>query len=159
MKKEKVLFLSMMIVEVLLFILCGYSLIQCFVYGNSGEDLGGHILEISFLFIHLIAIGIVFYLSFRAFKLGASIMNNFMLDEDDNKITSKLVLSAVFSVIFLFMAIYSTLNVFGLQMPIIEKASIGLSHDLMNAGYLLFTISLGLFIYPFIHIKEARKAE
>jgi len=161
MKKENVLFIAMMVGEIMLFLLCGFSLIQCFVFGNFDEDLGGHIIEIIYLFIHLIATAIIFYLSFKAFKQGPSIMNNLMLDEDNNKITSKLITSGILAVLFIAVAIYSTLHVSGLNMPLLDKLSIGLAHDLMNAGYLLFLIAASLFVYPFIFTKpkEPRKYE
>lgn len=151
MNKEKTLFLILSIVLIGLFGLCGFSLIQCFVYGAGGEDTGSHILEIIYLFLHLIMVAIVFYLAFRAFKVKPSIANLLMLDVNGIKITKSLVISGIVGAIFLFIGIYSTLHIVGLQTPPLDIFPIGLTHDLMNAGYLVAAIALTCFIYPFIH--------
>lgn len=151
MNKEKALFLILSIVLVGLFVLCGFSLIQCFVYGAGGEDAGSHVLEIIYLFLHLIMVAIVFYLAFRAFKVKVAITNLLMLDVNGVKITKSLVISGIVGGIFLFIGIYSTLHIVGLETPPLNIFPIGLTHDLMNAGYLIGVIALTCFIYPFIH--------
>lgn len=159
MNKEKALFLIFSIVLVGLFGLCGFSLVQCFVYGAGGEDTGSHILEIIYLFLHLIMVAIVFYLAFRAFKVKTSITNLLMLDVNGVKITKSLVISGIVAALFLFLGIYSTLHICGLKTPPLDVFPIGLSHDFMNAGYLIGSIALVCFIYPFIHVPEEIKAE
>lgn len=154
MNKEKSLFLILSIVLVGLFVLCGYSLIQCFVYNASGEDTGSHILEIIYLFMHLIMIAIIFYLAFRAFKVKTSIINLLMLDVNGIKIKKSLIISGVLAVVFFFIGIYSTLHILGLKTPPLDVFPIGLSHDFMNAGYLFGVVALTCFIYPFIHQEE-----
>lgn len=159
MKKEKALFLVLSIVLIGLFILCGFSLVTCFVYGTGG-DFGSHVLEIVYLFLHLIMVAIVFYLAFRAFKVKASIVNLLMLDVNGVKITKSLVISGILSVLFLFVGIYSTLHILGLQTPPLDIFPIGLSHDFMNASYLFASISITCFVYPFIHKRaEISSAE
>ena len=157
MNKERTLFLGLVIVLVILFGLCGYSLVQCFVYNNSGDDVGSHFLEITYLFLHLILVAIVFYLAFRAFKIKPSIINLMMLDVNEVKIPKSLIISGILSVVFLFIGIYSTLHICGLQTPPLDIFPIGLTHDLMNAGYLIGAISLTFFLYPFIHEKEKKE--
>ena len=154
MKKERALFLIFSIVLVGLFGLCGYSLIQCFVYNAPKDDVGSHVLEIIYLFLHLIMVAIVFYLAFRAFKIKSSIVRLLMLDVNEVKIPKALIISAVVAVLFLFLGIYSTLHLFGLQTPPLDIFPIGLTHDLMNAGYLIGSIALVCFLYPFIHVKD-----
>ena len=154
MNKEKALFLALLVVLVGLFGLCGFSLVQCFVYNASGEDAGSHFLEITYLFLHLIMIAIVFYLVFRAFKIKASIINLITLDVNEIRITKSLIISGILSVFFLFMGIYSTLHLLGLKTPPLDVFPIGLTHDLMNAGYFFGAIALTFFIYPFIHVRN-----
>ena len=154
MKKEKVLFLILLIVLVGLFGLCGYSLVQCFVFNVAGEDTGSHFMEIMYLFLHLIMIAIVFYLVFRAYKIKPSLIQLMTLDVDGNKMTKSFVISLILSVFFLFMGIYSTLNLCGLKTPPLDIFPKGLIHDLMNAGYFVGAISLTFLIYPFVHEKE-----
>ena len=159
MSKEKSFFLILSIILGGLFILCGYSLIQCFVYNASGEDVASHILEIIYLFLHLIMLAIVFYLSFRAFKVKASIINLLMLDVNEVKIVKSLVISGIVAVFFLFTGIYSTLAVCGLKLPPFDIFPMGIAHDLMNAGYFFGLIALACFIYPFVHVSSRNKTE
>ena len=153
MKKEKILFLALLIVLVGLFGLCGFSLFQCFVF-DSGDEFGSHFMEIMYLFLHLIMIAIVFYLVFRAFKIKPSLIQLMTLDVDGNRMTKSFVISLILSVFFFFIGIYSTLRLCGLKTPPLDIFPNGLIHDLMNAGYFLGAISLTFFIYPFIHEKE-----
>lgn len=157
MKKERALFLIYSIVLVGLFVLCGYSLIQCFVYNTSSEDVGGHVLEIIYLFLHLIMVAIVFYLAFRAFKVQSSIARLLMLDVNEVKMVKPLIISGIVATLFLFIGFYSTFHILGLQTPPLDIFPIGLTHDLMNAGYLIGSIALVLFLYPFIHVKNENK--
>ena len=154
MNKEKTLFLIFSIVLVGLFVLCGFSLVQCFVYGSSEGEVGGHVLEIIYLFFHLIMVAIVFYLSFRASKIKVSITNLLMLDEKGQRIKKPLIISGILAFVFFFIGIYSTLHICGLKTPPLDVFPIGLTHDLMNAGYFFGSIALVLFIYPFIHEHE-----
>ena len=159
MSKEKSLFLILSIILGGLFILCGYSLIQCFVYNAGGEDAGSHVLEIIYLFLHLIMLAIVFYLAFRAFKIKTSITNLLMLDVNEVKIVKSLVISGIVAVFFLFTGIYSTLAVCGLKLSPFDIFPIGIAHDFMNAGYFFGVISLTCFIYPFVHVSSRNKTE
>lgn len=159
MNKEKTLFLILSIALIGLFVLCGYSLIQCFVYNAGGEDIGSHVLEIIYLFLHLIMLAIVFYLAFRAFKVKTSITNLLMLDVNEVRIVKSLVISGILAVFFLFVGIYATLAVCGLRLPPFDIFPIGIAHDLMNAGYFFGIIALVCFLYPFIHVKEDEKTK
>ncbi len=154
MNREKVLFLIYSIILVGLFVLCGYSLIQCFVYNPSGDSDGSHVLEIIYLFLHLIMLAIVFYLSFRAFKIKTSIVNLIMLDENGVKMKKSLIISAIIAVFFLFSGIYATLAICGLRLPPFDIFPIGMAHDIMNAGYFFGSIALICFIYPFIKVES-----
>lgn len=157
MNREKTLFLIYSIILVGLFILCGYSLIQCFVYNPSGDNDGSHVLEIIYLFLHLIMVAIVFYLSFRAFKVKTSIVNLLMLDVNGVKTKKSLIISGIIAVFFLFSGIYATLAISGLRLPPFDIFPIGMAHDIMNAGYFFGSIALVCFIYPFIKV-EAKDA-
>ena len=156
MKKEKALLLGLLIALGALFILCGFSLIRCFVYSTALQDGDSNVLEIVYLFIHLIMIAIIFYLAFRGFKIKISIINLIMLDENGDRNTKSLVISGVLSGLFYIIGIYSMLHIFGLPMPPLNFFSISTSHDLMNAGLLFGTVGLTLFLYPFLYEKEIK---
>jgi len=99
-------------------------------------------------------VAIVFYLSFRAFKIKVSLANLLMLDEKGQRIKKPLIISGILTGVFFFIGIYSTLHLIGLKMPPLDIFPLGLTHDLMNAGYFFGSITLVLFIYPFVHEKE-----
>ena len=99
MKKGKALFLGFLIVLVGLFGLCGFSLIKCFVYGTAEEG-ESNVLEIIYLFLHLIMIAIVFYLTFRAFRIKSSIIRLMMLDDNEKKTAKTLIISGILSGLF-----------------------------------------------------------
>ena len=154
MNKEKTLFLILSIVLLGLFVLCGYSLVVCFVYGDGDTDIDSHVLEIIYLFLHLIMIAIVFYLSFRAFKIKTSIANLLMLDVNGVRIIKSLIISGIIGGISLFIGVYATLHLCGLKTPPLHVFPTGLAYDLMNAGYFFTVVAITLFIYPFICKKE-----
>ena len=155
-KKVKTLLLGLLIVLGLLFVLCGYSLIKCFVYSGTLEEGDNNVLEIAYLFIHLVMIAIFFYLAFRGFKIKVSILNLIMLDERENRVTKTLVISGVLSGLFYTIGIYSMLHIFGLPMPPLNYFSISTSHDLMNAGFLFGSIALTCFLFPFCYQKQEK---
>ncbi len=159
MKKTKSFFLGLCIATVISFFLAGYSLIVCFVYGPVDENsAGSHFLEISYLFIHIIACGILFYLFFRAMKFGSFFIENVTLDEEKNPYKGKRILFIVLSVIFLFIAVYSTMQISGMNLPLSSELGYVIWHDLMNAMYLLTIIFASFVIYPFMYDKNSAKA-
>ena len=155
MKKEKTLFLVFLLVLGGLFVLCGFSLVRCFVYNTFDDSGDPSILEIGYLFLHLIMIAIVFYLAFRAFKIKSSIVALLTMgDNDEKKTRNSLIISGILSVLFFFVGIYSTLHVLGLTCPPLNYLSMSFAHDFMNAGYFFGSIALVFFIYPFIAEKK-----
>ena len=155
MNKEKTLFLVLSIILIGLFALCGFSLVQCFVFSNGGQDeAGSRFMEIAYLFLHLIMVAIILYLAIRAFVKGPSIIHLMTLDVNGVRMNKSTIISAILTAIFMFIGIYSTLHICGLKMPLLDIFPLGLSHDLMNAGYLIGLISLTFLIYPFVHVKE-----
>lgn len=154
MNKEKTLFLVLSIILIGLFALCGFSLVQCFVFSSGGQDeAGSRFMEIAYLFLHLIMVAIILYLAIRAFIKGPSIIHLMSLDVNQVRLTKSTIISAIIAALFLFMGIYSTLFVLGLKLPVLDLFSIGLAHDLMNAGYLVGILALAFLIYPSVHIK------
>ena len=159
MKKEKTLFLVFLFVLGALFLLCGYSLVRCFVYNTFDDNGDPSILEIIYLFIHLVIIAIVFYLAFRAYKIKSSIVYLLTTGDNDEKKTLKSrIISGILSGIFLTIGFYSMLHIFGVPCPPLNYLSMSFAHDFMNAGYFFGSIALVFFIYPFIADKN-QKAE
>ena len=154
MKKEAKLFLIMCIITGLLFILGGYSLISCFVFGMDQEAIGTSILEISYLFIQLVALGILFYLFFRAMKFGSFFVRGLTMDPNGIKYKGKQIVFAIFGGLFFLLSIYATLQVFGLKLPLYEFMGLTIWHDLMNAFLLITLIFVLFFVYPYCYNHE-----
>lgn len=141
----------MCIITGLLFLLCGYSLIMCFVYGVDDKAIGTSILEISYLFIQLVALAILFYLFFRAMKFGSFFVRGLTVDPNGVKYKGKQIVFAVFGGLFFVLSIYATLQVFGLKLPLYDFMGLTIWHDLMNACLLVTVIFILFFIYPFTY--------
>ena len=151
MRKEAKLFLAMLIFLGLSFLLCGYSLVMCFVYGMDGDAIGTSILEIAYLFLHLVAVAILFYLFFRAMKFESFFVRGLMVDQNGVRYVKKQAIFAVFAFLFLLLSIYATLEVFGANLPLYDFFGMTIWHDLMNAGYLITALFLLFFLYPFFY--------
>lgn len=154
MKKESKFFLVVLIAIILLFFLTGFSLIMCFITPFNETELLSHILEISYLFIHLAALAIVFYITFRAFRFSSVLLMNIMINKDGSKATSKQIIFAILSAISLLVGIYSTLVISNVNLPLNNFFSFVIWHDLMNAFYLLFVIFLTFTLYPIFALKK-----
>ena len=157
MNRVKVFFLSLCITLGVLFALCGFSLVQCFVFSSGAQDeAGSRFMEIAYLFLHLIMVAIILYLAIRAFIKGPSIIHLMSLDVNQVRLTKSTIISSIVAALFLFMGIYSTLFISGLKLPVLDLFSLGLAHDLMNAGFLFGSVALTCFIFPFVHKKEIK---
>ncbi len=124
---------------------------MCFVYGMDQDAIGTSILEIAYLFLHLVAVAILFYLFFRAMKFESFFVRGLMVDQNGIKYVKKQIVFAVFSVLFLALGIYATLEVFGAHLPLYDFFGLTVWHDLMNACYLISAIFLVFFLYPFFY--------
>ena len=154
--KEKNLFVGLCIGTIISFILCGYSLISCFVFSDE-TGLGSHILEISYLFLHLILCAIVFYLAFRAIRFGSFFIKNVVYDENGKVYKSKKVGFIITSIVFLVIFIYSMIQAFTMSLPLATELGKVVWHDLMN-GFFLLTVIFTLFVlYTFVPYNRDNK--
>ena len=156
MKKEKYLFIAMMVLLGILFLLCGTSLIITFALNDElfkDSTITG-VFEISYLFLHLVLLGIIFYLVFRAYMKGSNIMAAFMMKDFNKKNTTSIVIMAVLAAFSLIIGVYSILIVFGVHVPLFEYISNIAAHSIMNAMMLLFVISVSFLIFPFIYKED-----
>ena len=157
--KEKDLFLLLAIGSVISFILCGYSLIVCFAFDGS-VGLGSHVLEISYLFLHLILCAIIFYLAFRAMKFGSFFVKNVMFDGDGYPIKSKRIIFGVLAGLLFAIFVYSFIQGILMNLPLATELGKIVWHDIMNASFLLSVILLIFVIYPiFPYSNDNRHAE
>ena len=91
-------------------------------------------------------------------KFGSFFIENVTLDEEKNPYKGKRILFIVLSVIFLFIAVYSTMQISGMNLPLSSELGYVIWHDLMNAMYLLTIIFASFVIYPFMYDKNSAKA-
>ena len=158
MEKEKKIFTVFCIGVTLSFLLCGYSLVMCFVYGTVG-GLGTYILEISYLFLHLFATALLFYLGFRAIKLGSFFTRSLMFDDEGMLIKWKKWLFLSLSILFFLLGVYSILQIAGLNLPLSAQIGVVVWHDLMNGFILLSIVFITFFLYSFVpwELRDNRK--
>lgn len=155
--KEKTLFSVLCTATVISFLLCGYSLISCFVYESDGGGLASHILEISYLFIHLIICAIIFYLAFRAIKMGSFFIKNLIYEYDGSIKKKNWIIYIVLDSIFFLFFIYSAIESFSMALPLANEIGKIVWNDLMNASFLLFSIFLAFVLYvkvPFVRSNK-----
>ena len=156
MKKVKTLFIVMLCIIPLLFILNGYSLIMCFAYNENlfNDSLLNGIFQISYLFLNLVILGLIFYLVFRGFKKGSSIFSGIMVKDYNRKNVSSLIIAGIISVFSLLIGIYAALLSFGLHLPLYDYLAGVISHSVMNAMFLLCLVTTSAFIFGFIYKEE-----
>ena len=135
----------------ILFLLCGYSLIMSFVLNGTSDSIMSHLFETSYLFLHLIILGILFYLTFRALMKGSAIMANIMMKDHNRKNIVTMVIAAVLATIFLSLGIYAALIAFGAPVPLSDIFNGVVSHAIMNASFLATTLGISFFIFPFLY--------
>ena len=151
--KSQKLFLFVAIVLVLLFLIAGYSLIKVLYQDDWENNFGLFLLESIYLVMHLIFIAIIFYLNFRAYKLGAQFLPGLTITKDGEMNKKSFILSLVFGIIFLIIGVYSLIVTFNFDLPLGSFLG-GLSYDLYNGAFLLFLIALEIFLYPILYIKK-----
>ncbi len=153
--KKQPLFIGMLITLSLLFLLNGYSLVQVLYQEDWENNFGLYILEAIYLVLHFAFIGIIFYLNFRAYKLGPQLLPGLTLTKNDEINKKSTVLAGIFGLLFLLIGIYGLLVSFNLNLPFAFIFS-GLSYDLFNGCFLLYFIALEIFLYPFLYKKKLK---
>ena len=146
----------MMVFEGILFLLGGTSLIITFALNNElfqDSTISG-VFEISYLFLHLVLLGIIFYLTFRAYMKGSNIMAAFMMKDFNKKNVTSIVIMAILAAFSLTLSIYAILLVFGVQMPLYQYVNNIAAHSIMNAMLLVFLISISFIIFTFLYKED-----
>ena len=157
MTKEKKIFLSLVILTIVSFLLCGYSLISCLAFSGNEEELGSHILEISYLFMHLILCAIIVYLSFRAMKFGSFFVKNVVFDANGYPSKGRRILFIVLGSLFFLLFIYSFIQAVWMRLPLASEIGLVVWHDIMNGSFLALCIFIIFLIYPIVPYKKDNK--
>lgn len=148
-KKEKNIFIGLCVGSIVSFLLCGYSLIYCFAMERA-DTLGSYILGVAYLFLHLIFCSIIFYVSFRATKLGSFFVKNLVYDAKGNVIKSKKILFIILSVIFFAVFVYSFIQGITMSLPLANVMAKVVWHAIMNAMFMATIIFMVFIIYPIV---------
>ena len=155
--KEKTLFTIFCIAIGASFLLCGYSLIMCFALTPDPEGVASHYLEISYLFMHLIVCGILFYLSFRALRLGSFFIKNNVFDFDGNVYKKKWITFIVFDSLFFAIFVYSFIQCITMKLPLAVQLGEIIWHDIMNTAFLISVSLLMFVLYRLVPFKRSNK--
>lgn len=152
MSKTKKLFLALMIITIVLFLGCGASIIISFV--NEFDTSSASVLALVYLFLHLIVLALVFYLSFKAFYTDkSSLLAVFSLDEKGNLISRTKVVAIVVASLFFIIGIYFTLELLISNMPLTFFTKT-LKFALMNVGYSVGIVALFFILFPIVTREE-----
>ncbi len=157
MNKEKNIFIGLVVGTTISFLLSGYSLISCLAFNGNEEELGSHILEISYLFLHLILCAIVVYLSFRAMRFGSFFVKNVVFDDNGYPSKGRRILFIVLESLFFLVFIYSFIQSFFMILPLAKELGLVVWHDIMNGSFLALIIFLIFLIYPIVPFKKDNK--
>lgn len=150
MKKEAKHFLINLVIISLLFVLVCFSLVMALFNLFSQEINMSKILEISYLFIHIVALALLFFVYFNAFKNGSALIKNIMLETTKKKTKTKIITFMLVGTIFLLLAIYSSLIVAHLNLFLVNVIGYISWLDLMNGFYLLAFICFTFAFYPLL---------
>ena len=157
MRKEKNLFKLLCVGTTISFLVCGYSLVMCFAFEGSDGELGSHILEIMYLFMHLIICAIIFYLGFRAVRFGSFFIKNNVYDYEGVVYKKRWIVYIVLDSLFLALFTYSFIQAISMKLPLAKELGKVVWHDLMNASFLLFFIFLVFVLYPLVPYNHDNK--
>lgn len=152
MNKTKNIFLALLITLGVLFAGGCASIIV--LVANSFELEATNVMALVSLFIHLLIVAAVFYLSFKAFYTGkSSLVEIITFDERGFLIKKTRIVAIVISAIFMCMGIYGTLLVCGLDIWLSFFAT-ALKYVLMNVGYSVGIVALFVILYPLVKQGE-----
>ena len=156
-EKEKKIFIGLCVGSVLSFLLCGYSLIACFATESSGPELGTYILEVSYLFLHLIFCAIVFYLSLRAVRVGSFFVKNVIYRVDGIVYKNRRIVLSIFCGLFFAIFVYAFIQGILMTLPLANELGKVVWHDIMNGTFLLSIVFFIIVIYPIVPYTSNNK--
>ena len=148
MKTKSKYFLGLSILLGILFVFCCFSIIFCVLnFSKLPENkVTENYMAFAYLFIHLIAIAIVFYFALKSYMYKDQILSVLMTHENGQKNPSAYKKALVFSIIFGILGIFFFLNAFGI-INVMKFFSLGLNLALTNVFLSVASVSLYCYFY------------
>ena len=131
-----------------LFLFCCFSIIFCVLnFANQpAEKATENYMAFAYLFIHLIALAIVFYFALKSYLIKDQILSVMMVEENGKKSSSAYKKALVFSIIFGILGIFFFINAFGI-IHVMSFFSLGLNLALTNVFLSVASVSLYCYFY------------
>ena len=148
MKTKSKYFLGLSILLGVLFVFCCFSIIFCVLNFSKlpSDKLTENYMAFAYLFIHLIALAIVFYFALKSYLIKDQILSVIMAEENGQKNPSAYKKALFFSIIFGILGIFFFLNAFGI-INVMKFFSLGLNLALTNVFLSVAGASLYIYFY------------
>ena len=148
MKARSKYFLGLSILIGVLFVFCCFSIIFCVLNFSKlpEEKMTENYMAFAYLFIHLIAVAVVFYFALKSYMYKDQILSVIMTTENGQKNDSAYKKALVFSIIFGILGIFFFLNAFSI-IHVMSFFSLGLNLALTNVFLSVASVSLYCYFY------------
>ena len=156
MKPRSKYFLGLSILLGGLFLFCCFSIIFCVLNFSKlpADKATENYMAFSYLFIHLIAVAIVFYFALKSYLIKDQILSVMMSQENGQKNPSAFKKALVFSIIFGILGIFFFLNAFGI-ISVMKFFSLALNLALTNVFLSVSAVALYCYFYK-VEPKEEK---
>ena len=143
MKNKSKYFLGLTLLVSGLFLFCCFSIIFCVLnFSKLPENkVTENYMAFAYLFIHLIAVAIVFYFALKSYMYKDQILSVMMTHENGQKNPSAFKKALFFSIIFGILGIFFFLNAFSI-INVMKFFSLGLNLALTNVFLSVASVSL-----------------
>lgn len=148
MKTKSKYFLGLSILLGVLFVFCCFSIIFCVLNFSKmpAEKATENYMAFAYLFIHLIAVAIVFYFALKSYLIKDQILSVIMVEENGQKSSSAYKKALLFAIIFGILGIFFFINAFGI-IHVMSFFSLGLNLALTNVFLSVASVSLYCYFY------------
>ena len=148
MKPRSKYFLGLTLLLVGLFVFCCFSIIFCVLNFAKmpAEKATENYMAFGYLFIHMIAVAIVFYFALKSYMIKDQILSVIMREENDQRNEGAFKKALVFAIIFGILGIFFFLNAFGI-INVMSFFSLGLNLALTNVFLSVSSVSLYIYFY------------
>ena len=148
MKPRSKYFLGLCVLLGGLFFFCCFSIIFCVLNFSKqpAEKMTENYMAFAYLFIHLIALAIVFYFALKSYLIKDQILSVMMVEENGSKNTSAYKKALVFAIIFWILGVFFFLNGFKI-INVMSFFSLGLNLALTNVFLSVASVSLYIYFY------------
>ena len=148
MKTKNKYFLGLIIIGIVLFLFCAFTIIFDVLKLSSlpEEKRTENFMAFAYLFIHLIIVSVVIIFAVRSYAIKDQILSVFMTLENGQKNPKAYRNSIIFSIIFGILGIFFFLNSFGI-INVMKFFSLGLNLALTNAGLSVSAVTLYMYFY------------